>query len=369
MDYKRMPIEIESPEQMGYGNIKFNLTESSVRDALFPTDEIDLKNLLLSYGDHKGKPELRQLIADETKTISAEQVLITPSAATALFIISTTLLDNKSHLIVVRPNYATNIETPKAIGCEIDYLDVRFEDGFKINWEKLESLIKSNTKLISVTHPHNPTGTCLSIDDFARLTKIANANAAYILVDETYRELNRTAIQPYAADLSTKIISVASMSKGYGLPGIRIGWLLTQDHLLMEKFFAAKEQIIICNSIVDEEIGYHFYKNKKEYLQSINITSAEHFSLVKNWIDSQNNMEWIEPQGGVVCFPRIKPHLKIDYKKFYSDLNSTFGTFVGPGHWFEMPENYMRIGFGYPLKDELIGGLENITRAIELQFK
>jgi aspartate/methionine/tyrosine aminotransferase len=143
MDYKRMPIEIESPEQMGYGNIKFNLTESSVRDALFPTDEIDLKSLLLSYGDHKGKPELRQLIASETKTVSAEQVLITPSAATALFIISTTLLDSKSHLIVVRPNYATNIETPKAIGCEIDYLDVKFEDGFQINWDKLESLIKS----------------------------------------------------------------------------------------------------------------------------------------------------------------------------------------------------------------------------------
>ena len=364
-----MPIEIESPEQMGYGNIKFNLTESSVRDALFPTDEIDLKSLLLSYGDHKGKPELRQLIASETKTISAEQILITPSAATALFIISTTLLDSKSHLIVVRPNYATNIETPKAIGCEIDYLDVRFEDGFQINWNKLESLIKSNTKLISVTHPHNPTGTCLSSNDFARLTKIANSSNAFVLVDETYRELNRSAMQPYAADLSSKIISVASMSKGYGLPGIRIGWLLTQDHQLLEKFFAAKEQIIICNSIVDEEIGYHFYKNKKEYLQTINLTTTENFSIVKTWMENQDYLEWIEPQGGVVCFPRIKQKLKIDYKKFYSDLNSKFGTFVGPGHWFEMPENYMRIGFGYPLKDELIGGLKNISQAIELQLK
>ncbi len=364
-----MPIEIESPEQMGYGNIKFNLTESSVRDALFPTDEIDLKSLLLSYGDHKGKSELRQLIASETKTISAEQILITPSAATALFIISTTLLDSKSHLIVVRPNYATNIETPKAIGCEIDYLDVKFEDGFQINWNKLESLIKSNTKLISVTHPHNPTGTCLSSNDFARLTKIANSSNAFVLVDETYRELNRSAMQPYAADLSSKIISVASMSKGYGLPGIRIGWLLTQDHQLLEKFFAAKEQIIICNSIVDEEIGYHFYKNKKEYLQTINLTTTENFSIVKTWMENQDYLEWIEPQGGVVCFPRIKQKLKIDYKKFYSDLNSKFGTFVGPGHWFEMPENYMRIGFGYPLNDELIGGLKNISQAIELQLK
>ncbi len=369
MDYQRMPIEIESPEEMGYGNIKFNLTESSVRDALFPAGELDINNLLLSYGNHKGKPELRQLIADETKTISQDHIIITPSAATALFIISTTLLNSQAHLIVVRPNYATNIETPKAIGCKIDYLDVHFEDRFQINWDKLESLIKPHTKLISVTHPHNPTGTCLSTKDFERLIHIANNYEAYVLVDETYRELNRGRIQPYAADLSPKMISVASMSKGYGLPGIRIGWLLTGDDDLLEKFFAAKEQIIICNSIIDEEIAYLFYKNKKEYLQKINLTTFEHFSIVKEWIEGQEFLEWVEPQGGVVCFPRIKTQLKIDYKKFYSDLNSQFGTFVGPGHWFEMPENYMRIGFGYPLKDELIGGLENISRALELQLK
>ena len=367
MDYKRMPIEIESPEQMGYCNIKYNLTESSVRDALFPADAIDINDLLLSYGDHKGKPQLRQLIADETKSISSDNVLITPSAATALFIISTTLLDSKSHLIVVRPNYATNIETPKAIGCEISYVDLRFEDQFQINWDKLESLIQPNTKLISVTHPHNPTGTCLSTEDFSRLTQIANNNKAYVLVDETYRELNRANIIPYGADLSSKIISVASMSKGFGLPGIRIGWLLTQDKILFEKFFAAKEQIIICNSIIDEEVGYYFYKNKKEYLNKISLTANENFNILKKWMGSQINLEWVEPRGGVVCFPRIKEKLNIDYKTFYHDLNS-LGTFVGPGHWFEMPANYMRLGFGYPLKDELAEGLENITKAIEIQL-
>lgn len=364
-----MPIEIESPEQMGYGNIQFNLTESSVRDAHFPIDEIDLSKLLLSYGDHKGKPELRQLIADETKNISREQVLLTPSAATALFIISTTLLDSHSHLIVVRPNYATNIETPRAIGCQIDYLDVHFEDGFRINWEKLESYIRPNTKLISLTHPHNPTGACLSSTDFDRLSKIAGKHEIYVLVDETYRELNRSRQFPYAADVNSKIISVASMSKGYGLPGIRIGWLLTQDAALLERFFAAKEQIIICNSIVDEEIAHHFYKNKNEYLKKIDAITLENFDIVKNWMARQHCLEWIEPQGGVVCFPRIKESLKIDYKKFYSDLNSTFGTYVGPGHWFEMPANYMRIGFGYPLKEELKGGLQNILSAIDLQLK
>ncbi len=362
-----MPIEIESPEQMGYSNIKYNLTESSVRDQVLD-GSFDLKNLLLSYSDHIGKLELRQLIASETKSLGLDQVLLTPSAATALFIIHTTLLDSNSHLIVTRPNYATNIETPKAIGCQIDYLDVKFEENFKINWDFLESLIKSQTKLISLTHPHNPTGVCLTQTDFQRLEKIANERKCYILVDETYRELSRNQLLPYAAELNPKILSVSSMSKAYGLPGIRIGWILSQDKVLLEKFLAAKEQIIICNSIVDEEIAYQFYKNKKSQLRQIEKNSLENFNIVKKWMVEQDYLQWVEPSGGVVCFPRIREDLKIDYKKFYRDLNETFRTYMGPGHWFEQPANYFRIGFGYPMKEELQTGLENVTKAIELQL-
>jgi aspartate/methionine/tyrosine aminotransferase len=367
MDYKRMPIEIESPEQMGYSNIKYNLTESSVTDQVLDSS-FDLKNLLLSYSDHIGKPELRKLIASETRFLGQDNVLLTPSAATALFIIHTTLLERDSHLIVTRPNYATNIETPKAIGCQIDYLDVKFEDGFKINWDLLESMVKPQTKLISLTHPHNPTGVCLTPTDFDRLTEIATQHNIYILVDETYRELNRVFLLPYAAELNSKIISVSSMSKAYGLPGIRIGWILSQDNVLLKKFLAAKEQIIICNSIVDEEIAYQFYKNKKSLLKQIEKTSLENFNIVKKWMTEQNYLQWVEPSGGVVCFPRIREYLKIDYKKFYRDLNETFGTYVGPGHWFEQPANYFRIGFGYPSKEELQTGLENITKTIEIQL-
>src|SRR6478736_3036233 len=298
MDYKRMPIEIESPEQIGYSNVKYNLAESSVRDVSLDLKQLDLQNLLLCYGDHFGKPELRELIAGETKSISKDQVILTPSAATALFIISTSLLSSKDHLIVVRPNYATNIETPRAIDCEIDFVDVRFEDEFKINWSKLKSLIKTNTKLISVTHPHNPTGTCLSKADFNQIKEIADHHHVHILVDETYRELHRGELLPYAADLHPKVVSVCSLSKAFGLPGIRIGWILTRDTELMNCFLAAKEQIIICNSIVDEEIGYRFYKKKKEFLATINQNTNQNFEVLKKWFGQQEYLEWIEPKGG-----------------------------------------------------------------------
>src|SRR4249920_911497 len=111
MKFVRMPIEIESPEQMGYSNIQCNLTESSVSDLLFRDIHFDLRDLVFCYGHHAGKPELRELIAAEHAGINAENILITTGAASALFIINTSILNAGDHLLVMHPNYGTNIET------------------------------------------------------------------------------------------------------------------------------------------------------------------------------------------------------------------------------------------------------------------
>ena len=115
-----MPIEAESPEQFGYDRIRFNLAESSVADTPLRDLDVSLDDLVLLYGDHLGRPGLRAAIAEGGRSASApDDVLVTPGAAAALFIISTTLLQAGDHVIVARPNYATNLETPVAIGADI----------------------------------------------------------------------------------------------------------------------------------------------------------------------------------------------------------------------------------------------------------
>ena len=157
MKYRRMPIEIEAPEGLGYDQIRFNLSESSFTDQYFTDLGIDLSNLLLFYGDHKGNPALREWVADDAD-VDMEEVLITPGAAPALFMISTALLEKGDHVVIAKANYATNIETPRAIGADISFLPMRFENGFAPNLAELESLITEKTKLVSLTYPHNPTG-------------------------------------------------------------------------------------------------------------------------------------------------------------------------------------------------------------------
>ncbi len=369
MQYKRMPIEIESPESLGYDSIECNLAESSVRDVVFKEMDIDLNNLVIAYGDHIGKPLLREIIAKDHDSIHADDVLLTVGAAGALFIIHTTILNPADHLLVIRPNYATNIETPRAIGCEISFIDLHFEEDYKLDIEKIKSAIQPNTKLISITSPHNPTGTMISKENLLALCELAEQHHCYLLVDETYRDISFQSPTPLSATLNKNAISVSSVSKAYGIPGIRLGWIISKDKMLQQLFLAAKEQIHICNSVVDEEICYQYLLNKEKYFTAIQQEVKTNFDILKKWIADHQYLEWVEPSGGVVCFPRFKINVEIDMEKFYKLLLEKYKTYLGPGHWFEQSKRSFRLGFGWEKKKKFEKGLHNIDMAIAREKK
>lgn len=364
ISYKRAPIEIESPEEFGYERIKYNLTESSVPDMMYADLELNLEDLPLSYTHHMGDPDLRQFIAQESG-ITEDNVLITAGAAAALFIIATSLLKASDHVVVLYPNYTTNIETPKAIGCRVEYLTLLFEEEFKLDLEKLEEIITPDTRLISLTYPNNPTGAMITEKKLKKIIDLVEFYDCYLLLDETYREMVFDTPLPIAASLSPRVISVSSMSKSFGLPGIRIGWLITQNNDLIEKFLAAKEQIFICNSVLNEKIAHSFLKRKKHFFSQIKKHIDTNFRIMKSWITTNNEFEWIEPAGGCTCFPRICSGETVDIQQFYTILNQRYKTFVGPGHWFGTDDRYMRIGYAWPSVQELEGGLRSITRAMK----
>lgn len=364
MKFVRMPIEIEAPEQLGYETIRRNLSESSVADRRLGDLNVNLNDVLLCYGDHKGSVDLRDTVAGLGKGLGAEDVLITAGASAALFIIATSLLDADQHLVVVRPNYATNIETPRAIGCGITFIDLDFESGFRLDLAKVEAAIRPNTKYVSVTYPHNPSGVMISETELRELVALVERKGCLLLFDETYREMTFGAMLPVAASLSPRVISVSSLSKTYGIPGIRIGWLICKDPALMQTFLAAKEQIGISGSMIDEYVGYVALSQRQDWLGSNNALIRQGFEIVRDWIARDEFMEWVAPEGGCVCLPRIRPDVKIDLPAFYQRLYSVHGTYVGAGHWFEMPDNYFRIGFGWPALTQLSEGLDGISASI-----
>ncbi len=365
MRYRRMPIEVESPEEIGYGTIRCNLAESSIRDRVLGDLDLGagLAGCVLQYGDHRGHRELRERLAEEAGT-EPGGVLLTPGAAGALFFVHTTLLSPGDHLVVLRPNYATNLETPRAIGCEVSHLELTFEAGYRYGAADVARLWRPATRLVSLTTPHNPTGTVLAQAELARIAELCRARGARLLVDETYRDLTPGGAPPMATRLGDHVISVASLSKAYGLPGLRLGWLATRDAGLAESLLAAKEQVVIAGPVLDEEIAWQVYRRRRQLLPGILADVAGRLATLRRWMDGQSVLEWVEPEGGVVAFPRIRAGAGIDVEEFYRLLNQEYATWVGPGHWFEQDRRSMRIGFGWPTHAELEEGLDNLGLAL-----
>ncbi|WP_199766678.1 pyridoxal phosphate-dependent aminotransferase [Paracoccus denitrificans] len=364
-----MPIEIESPEQLGYHTIRRNLSESSVADRRLRDLNVDLGDVLLCYGDHRGSIDLRDTVAGFGKGLEPDDVLITAGASSALFIVATSLLDADGHIVVVRPNYATNIETPRAIGCDITYIDLDFDAGFRLDIDRIEAAIRPETRYVSLTYPHNPSGVMISEAELREVVALVERKGCLLLFDETYREMTFGAMLPLAASLSPRAISISSLSKTYGIPGIRIGWLICGDPELMQLFLAAKEQIGISGSMIDEYVGYIALRQREKWLEANDLRIREGFEIVRQWIARDDLVEWVEPQGGCVCLPRIRPDVKVDLPGFYKSLYTNHGTYVGAGRWFELPDNYFRIGFGWPTLQQLSEGLDGISAAIRENVK
>jgi len=366
MWFNRMAIEKESPEEYGYEKIKYNLAESSVPDQplnLFIEAE-KLINILPSYGYHKGKPELRKLIVQQYEKLSPENILVTNGAAEALFVVEATLLKPDDKIVVLHPNYPSNYEAPKSLGCDEKLISLKFEENFELNLDELTKMVDKDVKLVSLTYPNNPTGAMLSENELREIVEMVEDCGCYLLMDETYRELSHGNKLPTVASLTPLGISVSTLSKAYGTPGIRIGWIATRDDELMEKLIAAKEQINICNSVIDEEIAVGVLR-RRDILEKNMKRALENLKVLSDWMEEERHLEWIPPKGGLVCFPRIKENMHVDVSRFYSILLEKYRTFVGPGHWFNMPDSYLRIGYGWYSPEEFYKGLENISKALK----
>jgi aspartate/methionine/tyrosine aminotransferase len=365
MWFNRMLIEKESPEEFGYDKIKYNFTESSTTDKTMADVGIKISDdLLLCYGDHLGKFELREKIGEDYG-LKPKNVMVTVGACMGLFTIYSTLLVPGDHVVLMSPNYPANIEVPRSLGCKVDLLELKFEDDFKIDLEKLASLIKPETKIVNITYPHNPSGAMVDEETLKAAIELCEQKGCLILVDETYGDLVQGNRIPRAASLSKNAISIESLSKAMGIPGIRTGWVVSQDMELLERFVAAKEQICICGSAIDEDCAYQVISNKKSIMKGIYADVKEKFEIVADFMEKQDCLEWVKPAGGVVCFPRIRTDIELDTKEFYEILNNKYGVFVGPGRWFDLDDRYFRLGYAWPTKEELIVGLPLICQAVK----
>jgi len=344
--------------------IEYDIGESAVKTLGVGDLDIDLNDILLRYGYHKGRPDLREIIALFYPGFSPEHIIVTTGASEANFVVAASLLKPGDHVIVEHPNYPSNYEVPRSLGCEVCLYTLKYDNKFRPIAEDLEAKITPQTKLISLTHPNNPTGSKISREELEKIIRFVESRDIFLLFDETYRDMDFKNPLPAAATLSPRVISISSLSKSYGLPGLRTGWLATLDQSVLNAALAVREQVSIANNALSEEIAFRVLSEKDRYVEMAKQRIENNRGIAADWINQQEHFEWVYPEAGVVGFPRIKNQKAFEPEKLYRLLAEKYKTFVVPGRCFEMPPAHFRLGFGgEPEKIKI--GLNNLNRTLE----
>ena len=358
LTFERMPLEIWFDDYQF--EVDYDIGESGVKFRSIKDLDIDLNEIELRYGYHLGHPDLRREIAKQYNGNSLDNVAVTTGASESNFAIIAHLVGPKDNLIVEHPTYPSLYQVARSLRRNLTLFRLQWTSNFRPDLDKLRKWVKPNTKLISLTHPNNPTGSVITKDELKEAIEIAEEAGAYLMVDETYRDLMFKAPPPLAASLGANAISLTSMSKTWGLPGIRIGWAVA-DEPIVEAIRAVREQVTICNSSVGEAIAREMLRKRDEILPVIRKSVVSNYKIVEEWMNSQDWLEWIEPKSGVVCAPRLKKGGSTD--ELCELLVKKYRTFTVPGSRMEL-NGHFRLGFGGE-QEELIEGLKQLEKALK----
>jgi aspartate/methionine/tyrosine aminotransferase len=263
-------------------------------------------SLHLGYTQTRGLPALREAIAATYSRVSAEDVICFAGAQEALYLAMQVLLRPGDHAVVLTPNYQSAESVPLSI-CDVTGVALRPEDGWALDIGAIERALRPSTRVVSVNFPHNPTGAVPREQDWRRLARLCDERGIRLFSDEVYRglEVSPRRPLPQAADLSASAVSLNVMSKAYGLPGLRLGWIACRDQEILARLESAKNYTTICNPGPSEILalialraaGRILERNRRIVTENIAL-SAEFFGRFPGLF------EWEPPQGGCVCFPR-----------------------------------------------------------------
>ncbi len=264
------------------------------------------ESLHLGYTETYGLPALRAAIAVTYDTLAAEDVLCFAGAEEAIYLAMQVLLGPGDHAVVVTPNYQAAETVPLSI-CDVTGVALRPEDGWALDLDAVERALRPATRVVSVNFPNNPTGAVPDEGTWRELVRLCDGRGIRLFSDEVYRglELGPRRPLPQAADLSPAAMSLGVLSKAYGLPGLRIGWIACRDRDLLGRLEHAKHYTTICSSAPSEVLGLIAVRARDHILGRNRRIVAENIPVFDAFFARFPGLfEWSPPQGGCVCYPR-----------------------------------------------------------------
>jgi aspartate/methionine/tyrosine aminotransferase len=365
------PFEMERMMSKWENLVEYNLSESgvfplSVRE--FVEDPAVLNELLdtpLHYPQANGIPELRERIAALYPGATPDHVLVTVGCAEANFITLQTLVAPGEEIVVMLPNYMQIWGAAKNFGITVKTFHLREERGWAPDLDELDESVSGKTKLIAVCNPDNPTGYILTEREMETIVAAADRVGAWLLADEVYSGAERlTDTQtPSFWGRYDRVLAMNSLSKAYGLPGLRIGWVVGPAETV-DEIWARHEYVIISAPMLSNKLAAialspqvrpRLIRRAREYVR-------RGYPVLDSWLESHEGVfSVVPPQAAAIAYVRY--HLDINSTELVTRLMKEKSVFIVPGDHFGM-DHYLRISHGLP-EEYLRAGLDRIDELIE----
>jgi aspartate/methionine/tyrosine aminotransferase len=306
-----------------------------------------LLDLRLGYTEARGTDALRSELAATYEDVSPDDILVTTGAIEANFLLFTTLLKPGDHVVAVYPAYQQLYSVAQAIGCDVSLWRIGQADHrFAFDLDELERLIRADTRMIVVNTPHNPTGAILSKRDLDRIYAIAESAGALVLCDEAYRWLDLPdgpELAPPMRDLGPAAISVGTVSKPFGLPGLRIGWIAATEEIA-RACWSTRDYTSLSPAGISDYLATVALRNREVLNTRNHGIVAENLQTADTWFAANADLAtWDRPRGGLLALVRYAAEMPS--AQLADTLAADHSVMLAPGSAFGF-EGHLRIGIG-----------------------
>jgi aspartate/methionine/tyrosine aminotransferase len=366
------PFELERIQSTWEQKVEFNMSESGVHpvnieDLVSSPDAIeDLLSTSLGYPEVNGTPLLRERIAALYPGATEKNVMVTIGCIEANAISLQTLVNANAgdEVVVMVPNYLQIWGLAHNLGMVRRELHLREENGWAPDLDELEKLVTNKTKAIAICNPNNPTGRILTEAEMDRIIRIADRVGAWIIADEVYRGAERLQdeMAPTFWGKYERVFATASLSKAYGLPGLRLGWVVCPQNMY-DSLWMRHEYLTISATATAMKLAE--IALSPEVRPRLNVRARKFirrgYPVVENWLNSHPGLfRVVPPQAAAIAFVRY--NMDINSTELARRLIEEKSVFIVPGDSFGM-DHFFRIGTGQP-RERLTMALERIHELI-----
>ncbi len=363
-----IPFALEREMSRWEKKVEYNISESgvypmSLRELILDEDYLtDLLDTRLDYPHANGLPILRERIAALYEGATAENVIITVGGAQANYTILNALLEADDPIAVMMPNYLQLWGSAQNIGAQMSTFNLDSEDDWQLDLPGLRRAISPDTRLVCVCNPNNPTGHVLKRAEMRAICEAVEDTQAWLLVDEVYRGAERLSdtVTPSFWGQTERVVITGSLSKAFGLPGLRLGWLVAPPEII-EKCWAHQDYITICATMLANHLAAYALEptNLTRIRQRTRTLLQSGYATLEEWGKEQGGrFAWVPPDAGAIVSLRYSSPLASE--EYARQLANRESTYAAPGAHFGI-EQHLRISYGLP-PDYLREALDRVAR-------